>query len=172
MRCVVRYGQAKTSLSDVATEVGVTRATIYRYFDGHAALLAEAGLATADDFLRRLDEQVAGIDDPATALVEAAAFAIEELPGDRFAPMWLAAGPQGLAAEILTSGARAAGQGVLDRLGFDWDELLVGSISRDQLIELLLRLIHSFVLDPGDPPSSGDELRTFLRSWVALALAA
>jgi hypothetical protein len=84
--------------------------------------------------------------------------------------MLLDAGPTAFADEVLSSGARAAAQGLLDRLGFDWDELLAAPIDREQLVELLMRLIHSFVLDPGDPPVAGDELRSFLRSWVALAV--
>ncbi|MEU5875916.1 helix-turn-helix domain-containing protein [Spirillospora sp. NPDC047279] len=31
-RCVERFGPHKTGLTDVAEELGVTRATVYRYF--------------------------------------------------------------------------------------------------------------------------------------------
>ena len=172
MRCVGRFGQAKTSLADVAAEVGVTRKTIYRYFPSTEALLAEAGLATADDLMRRLTDAVADLHDPIEALVEVVAFAIEELPTDRYARMLLADGPTTFATEVLSSRARAAASGVLDRLGFDWDALLRGPVDREQLVELLLRLIHSFVLVPGTPPYSPHELRSFLRGWITSAVSA
>lgn len=37
--CVVRYGIAKTTMEDVARGAGVSRATVYRYFDGRDALI-------------------------------------------------------------------------------------------------------------------------------------
>jgi AcrR family transcriptional regulator len=40
LRCIARFGWAKTTLDDVAREAGCSRATLYRYFDGKAELLA------------------------------------------------------------------------------------------------------------------------------------
>ncbi|PRC52759.1 TetR family transcriptional regulator, partial [Mycobacterium sp. ITM-2017-0098] len=40
----------------------------------------------------------------------------------------------------------------------------------DQLSEHLLRIIQSFVLDPGRPPRHGEELRAYLSRWVGSAL--
>ena len=34
MACIERWGLAKTSLEDVATEAGLSRATLYRWFAG------------------------------------------------------------------------------------------------------------------------------------------
>ena len=48
-------------------------------------------------------------------------------------------------------------------LGFDDDEL-------NELAEYLLRIIQSFVVDPGRPPRTGARLRDYLRRWVAPAL--
>ena len=48
--------------------------------------------------------------------------------------------------------------------GFDEAEL-------GQLSEHLLRVIQSFVIDPGRPPRAGDELRTYLRRWVGNAVS-
>jgi AcrR family transcriptional regulator len=37
--CFLRYGTEKTSMSDVAREAGLSRGTVYRYFDDRAALI-------------------------------------------------------------------------------------------------------------------------------------
>jgi AcrR family transcriptional regulator len=42
LACVARFGLSKTTLDDVAREAGCSRATLYRYFDGKAALVRRA----------------------------------------------------------------------------------------------------------------------------------
>jgi AcrR family transcriptional regulator len=39
LACVARFGLAKTTLDDIAREAGCSRATLYRYFDGKAAIV-------------------------------------------------------------------------------------------------------------------------------------
>jgi hypothetical protein len=39
------------------------------------------------------------------------------------------------------------------------------------LVEFMLRLFQSLVIDPGRPPHKAKELRAFLRRWVAPAIS-
>src|SRR4051794_3719816 len=56
LRCIARWGVAKTTLEDVAREARSSRATVYRTFPGGKdALLA----AVADRELSRLEQAVA-----------------------------------------------------------------------------------------------------------------
>ena len=71
---------ADFSISDVARSVGVTRQTVYRYFPSTEALLVAAAVRAVDGFLQRLADHVAGITDPADAVTEAVATALEWLP--------------------------------------------------------------------------------------------
>jgi AcrR family transcriptional regulator len=48
--CIARFGLSKTTLDDVARAAGCSRATLYRYFDGKAALVRR----TVDAELARL----------------------------------------------------------------------------------------------------------------------
>src|SRR5688500_17445300 len=61
LRCIARWGVAKTTLDDIAREAGLSRATVYRLFPGGKdALLAAVATSEVTRFLRtvgaRLDE--------------------------------------------------------------------------------------------------------------------
>ena len=57
---------------------------------------------------------------------------------------------------------------MLRRFDVDWAGLGFTDAELDELAEHLLRIIQSFVIDPGRPPRQGDELRDYLRRWVGL----
>jgi hypothetical protein len=56
------------------------------------------------------------------------------------------------------------------RFDVDWVGLGFTDADLDELAEHLLRIIQSFVIDPGRPPRQGDELRDYLRRWVGAAV--
>src|SRR3954453_8152334 len=65
LRCVGRWGLAKTTLDDVAREAGCSRATVYRFFPGgkEALVATVAGgelAACLDAVCRRLDAAADG----------------------------------------------------------------------------------------------------------------
>ena len=70
-------------IADVARTLGVTRQTVYRYFPSSEELLLASGMRTADGFLDQLAERTSGLTEPAEALVEGIAFAVETLADDR-----------------------------------------------------------------------------------------
>jgi hypothetical protein len=59
---------------------------------------------------------------------------------------------------------------MLRRFDVDWAAHGLDDDDLDELAEHLLRIIQSFVLDPGRPPRVGEELRSYLRRWVGGAL--
>ena len=69
-------------IADVARTLGVTRQTVYRYFPSAEELLLASGMRTADGFLDQLAERTSGLTEPAEALVEGIAFAVETLAED------------------------------------------------------------------------------------------
>ena len=73
--CIERWGLAKTSLEDVATEAGLSRATLYRWFaGGRDQLITETvGWETAR-FMTRLAEAIAPEPDLEAKLVEGLMF--------------------------------------------------------------------------------------------------
>ena len=53
---------------------------------------------------------------------------------------------------------------MLRRFDVDWAGLGFSDADIDELSEHLLRIIQSFVIDPGRPPRQGDELRAYLQA--------
>ncbi len=59
--CIVRRGNARISMSEVAEEAGVARSTLYRHFPGRAEMVVGVLLSRVDAALRTV---VAGLADP------------------------------------------------------------------------------------------------------------
>ena len=59
---------------------------------------------------------------------------------------------------------------MLRRFDVDWAGLGFTDDDLDELAEHLLRIIQSFVIDPGRPPRAGEDLRDYLRRWVGSAV--
>jgi AcrR family transcriptional regulator len=162
---------ADFSIADVARTLGVTRQTVYRYFPSADALLMQAGVVAAADFLERLAAHIEGMTDPMDAAVEAIATALEWLPKDKHIGLLLAPGRTPALTESVTSDiALQFAQSVVRRFDVDWAALGYQDDELNELAEYLLRIIQSFVIDPGRPPRTGTRLRDYLRRWVAPAL--
>jgi AcrR family transcriptional regulator len=162
---------ADFSIADVARTLGVTRQTVYRYFPSTDALLMQAGVVAASDFLERLASHIQGMTNPMDAAVEAIATALEWLPKDKHIGLLLAPGRSPALTESMTSDiALQFAQSVVRRFDVDWAAAGFDDADLDELAEYLLRIIQSFVVDPGRPPRTGAELRAYLRRWVAPAL--
>jgi AcrR family transcriptional regulator len=170
MRCLDRYGPLKTGLSDVATELGVTRQTVYRLYPSAEELLFAVAEAAADAFVNRMVARARRHTDPAEMLVECLAFTLERLPKERYLSLLVVPHRQASFTRNITS---AAGVNLTDtllsRLPVDWPALGVGKPQREAIIEIWLRTLQSFALDPG-PARTRSQLRVFLRLWMAPAI--
>lgn len=163
---------ADLSIADVARTLGVTRQTVYRYFPSTDALLQAAAMRAASGFLDRVAARLAGITDPVEAVTEGIASAVEALPHDKH--MGLLLGPEragAFSAQITSDVALAFAASMLRRFDVDWAAYGFSEADLDELGEHLLRIIQSFVVDPGRPPRRGAGLRAYLRRWVGGAMA-
>ena len=169
MRCIDRRG-AKTSLSDVATELGVIRQTVYRYYPSTEELFSAVGYAAVNSYLDRLVEHLEGIDAAGELVVEATAYTIEQVPKDPYLGLFLNLGEADQFSRGATSATVfAACRQAFARTGVDWAALGYTGERFDELLEFLLRVLLSFANDPL-PGRDGAQLRAFLRRWVTPAV--
>jgi AcrR family transcriptional regulator len=64
----IRYGPAKTSVEEIAREAGVSKATVYNYFAGKEAVVAEVIEYERKSLIARLEEAVGEADNALEAL--------------------------------------------------------------------------------------------------------
>ncbi|OBI49365.1 TetR family transcriptional regulator [Mycobacterium kyorinense] len=163
---------ADISIADVARTLGVTRQTVYRYFPSTDALLVAAATQAATGFLDRLAAHLSGITDPVDAVTEGIATALEWLPSDKHIGLLLAHDRNNaFTADVTSEVAVQFANAMLRRFDVDWP---AAGLTDDDLTELgehLLRIIQSFVIDPGRPPRRDGELRRYLRRWVGTTVS-
>ncbi|WP_328649245.1 TetR/AcrR family transcriptional regulator [Amycolatopsis sp. NBC_00348] len=170
--CLDRAGLAKTSLSDVAAEAGVTRQTVYRYFPGLKDILRAVGLAGVEEFAGRMERHLASFGTAAEAAVEAVVFAVRTVPGEPYLGLLLQAGEgEYFTAGVTSQLAFSAGAGILRNVPVDWAAAGVETDDDLQgLAEILMRLFLSFLQYPSTPALTDDELRALVRRWLGPAL--
>ncbi|WP_414689678.1 TetR family transcriptional regulator [Nocardia sp.] len=145
---------------------------MYRYFANADALLAATALTETGRFLDVLAAHLDRITDPADAVVEGIAYTLEALPQDRYLSLLLTPGRAGAFSVAVTSDAALAfGRAILDRFAVDWERAGFDGARLDELVEHMLRIVQSFVVDPGRPPRRGPALRDYLSTWVAPGVA-
>lgn len=161
-------------LSTVARELGVTRQTVYRYFPGTDALLEATILEGAEPFLNRIEAHLATMKaEPAEVVVEGIAFTIEQLAKDPFMSLAMSDERVGFFARGFTSPyVRTLGMAYIDRWPVDWTAAGFDDRRLADLLELSVRLIQTFSVEPGDPPRRGKRLRSFLTMWLAPSIRA
>lgn len=158
--CIARHGFSKVTLSDVASAAGVTRPTVYRYFGSAEELLNAAAVTASGGYLERLRSRTLQLDDPVERVVESLVISISEIPGDPYL------------VELFQM-RDAVSVHAASQAGFVSNELRLYFGDRwqgddgdlDDLAEILLRLLKSFLDDPG-PQRDIAELRRFVSSWI------
>jgi AcrR family transcriptional regulator len=159
-------------IADVARTLGVSRQTVYNYFPGTNTLIEAAANRSGMRFLERLRDHLAGIIDPVDALVESLAFTLEWLPDDKHVQLMLVHDFTKASTGVTSDMGIRFGHGILAGLDVDWAHLGIHDADLDDLAEYTLRILQSFMIDPGRPARTGEVLRAYLRRWVAPVLRA
>ena len=152
-------------VADVARALEVSRQTIYNYFPGNSLLEAVANRSGLR-FIERLTDHLKSISDPVDALVESFSYTLEWLPNDKPVQSMLANDFGRTSTEVTSDMAKQFGHRIVAGLDVDWAALGMDDAAIDDLVEYMLRLLQSFMIDPGRPPRTGTELRGYVRRWL------
>ena len=167
-RCIERDGIGGASIAAIASEAGVSRQTVYRYFSGRAELAKRAIFARAEALRERIANQLALLADPADAIVEGLVLGLAEIRGDAvLRAIWDTDSPDDTIAGIFTHPtgivwARRANSRAIELAG--WDEDFANTA-----MEFVLRVGLSLLVS-GPPERSDDQLRAFLYRHLVPAL--
>lgn len=176
-RCFTRFGAAKTTLEDIATEAGVSRATVYRYFDGgRDEIVLGVVLREARLFLESLQRRLQRESDLSGSIVEGVVYTVATVSkNDQLAILFAPdvagqtsaiAGASTALFEITTDflrpifeAARLEGQ-------------LRPGIDAEDASEFVLRFILSLLSVNGPRARTAAKEREFVRRFCAGALVA
>lgn len=161
------------SVSEVAQTLGVTRQTVYRYFPTQEALLGATALSAVEGFLDRLATHLGSITDPTEAVVEGIAYTYEQIAHDKYLSLVVQPGKaSALTAGVTSDMAISFGRSILQRFEVDWAAAGFAEGTLDELVEVMLRMLQSLIVDPGRPARTGPALRSFLEDWIAPSVRA
>ncbi len=164
---------AAIGIADVAEALGVIRQTVYRYFPSADALMTAAAIASVDGFLDRLTAHVAGLDDPVEAMTEGVIYTLAEVRRTPHLGILLSNSYSNVDPDSLTSEqAKAFGMSMIRRFDVDWEKYGYDDAALLELVEYVLRTMHSFFVSPGNPPRTEEQLRAYLLRWMGSAIAA
>jgi AcrR family transcriptional regulator len=166
--CCERWGMVKVTVDDIASEAGVSRATLYRFFPGGKDVLFEAmrHRETTDFF----EELMAGLHETHTLedlIVAAVSLATRALRADEHLRLMLASEPGEVVTDLTVAG--------LPRIVAVASTYLVPAFTpylddhhAAELAEWMSRLVISFFLAPSLFVDFGDEdsARQFVRRFV------
>ncbi|MGW6707388.1 TetR/AcrR family transcriptional regulator [Streptomyces sp. NPDC054956] len=171
-RCIDRHGVAKTTLSDVAAELGVTRQTVYRHFGSISDIIGEVAAQGAESFVERMIAHLQGTADPAEAVIEGMVFCVRTIPTEPRLSLLLQRGdPSAFGRGATTKDTIDYGAEMLRRFPVDWAAAGIGEDDLNGLAEMIMRLLTSLLQHPREAPEDEERLRTFLGRWLAPALS-
>jgi AcrR family transcriptional regulator len=150
VRCVERWGLAKTSLEDVAAAADLSRATVYRYFPGgRDQLVTETVAMEVTVFLGRLQQEVHDDEGLEAKLVHALVTGHRAMGEHRLLHQVLSTEREALMSEFAAIGpfvigeVRAVFRRVLD------DERMREGVDPDLAADYLARLFLSYLGSQG-----------------------
>lgn len=170
-RLIDRHGVAKTTLSDVAAELEVTRQTVYRHLGNMSEIVSVVAARGAEDFVDRLVTHLEGSRSPADAVVEGILFCLRTVPNDPRLNLLLQLGDTAMFSRAATSPVMLGyGSAMLRRFPVEWADAGVTDADLDGLAEMIMRLLISLLDSSTEAPRPEAEVRALLERWLVPAL--
>jgi AcrR family transcriptional regulator len=162
------YGLRRTNVDVVARRAGVSRATLYRRFDGKDALVQAVLVRESRRFFASIAAAVEDLATQRERLVEGFVVGVRYARDDRLLNRLLASDPEALLPYLTTNGGAvvAAARDFLVRQAPDAP---AGDRTPSGIAEVFVRLAISFTLMPDSaiPLDSDESVRAFARGYLA-----
>lgn len=161
------YGLRRTNVDVVARRAGVSRATLYRRFDGKDALVQAVLVRESRRFFGSIAAAVADVSTVEDRLVEGFAVGVRYARTDRLLDRLLASDPEALVPYLTTNGGLVVAA-ARDFLVLQGGGEPVGGRTPAGVAELFVRLAISFTLMPESaiPLDTDDDARAFARAYL------
>jgi len=173
--CFSRFGVAKTTLEDIASEAGVSRATVYRYFEGgRDEVILGVVLRDTRQFLRALTRRINKEANLGDAVVEGVMYTVAAVRKNPQLALLFAPEVAGQTTTI-AGASKALFDISAEYLGPFFAEAaasgqLRDGVEVDDATEFVMRMVLSLLSVPGPRRRSTDDQRTFLRVYCARTL--
>lgn len=173
--CFTKFGAAKTTLEDIASQAGVSRATVYRYFDGgRDEIILAVVLREAKDFLEALARRVQREATLEDAIVEGVLHTVATVRKNEHLSLLFAPEVAGQTSAI--AGASTA----LFEITTDFlrpifeqaraEDLVRPGVEAEDAAEFVLRMILSLLSVPGPRQRTAAKQREFVRVYCVGAV--
>jgi AcrR family transcriptional regulator len=172
--CLAQFGPQKTSMEDVARAAGMSRATVYRYFENRDALLLGVASRQAAALASEAMTYLSRFDAISDWLVEGLLFTLRELPKRPVFASLVTSLDSGEASKLLlgSTGLIQIGVNVLRPMFGTAKEqgLLRDDIDIDMLIEWLLRVLWTYLNAPSQVATDEESMRKLFRMMLIPAV--
>jgi AcrR family transcriptional regulator len=148
--CVARRGVAKTTIEDVAREVGMSRATVYRAFPGGRDEVLNATVAWATlDFFGRLYERIQGAESLEEVMERGIMFAYRSIVEHEVLQRVMQTEPDKLLPILTVQSNRVRGGIAAVLSPYLQERGLAAGVDLDDAADFLARMVLSYISAPG-----------------------
>jgi AcrR family transcriptional regulator len=172
LRCIARWGLAKTTLDDIAREAGCSRATVYRTFPGGKDVVVEAvARQEIARFFDTLDAELSDAGDLETLLTRALMAGHREIRGHEALQFLLAHEP-GLVLPLVAFQRLELVLAAAVAFGAPRLAPYVGELEASRAAEWVARLVVSYAMCPSESYDLTDEVavRRLVRHYLVPGL--
>lgn len=172
--CLAQFGPQKTSMEDVARAAGMSRATVYRYFENRDALLLGVASRQASDLAGEAIQYLGNFNTISDWLVEGLLFTLREIPQRPVFASLVTSLDSSAASKLLlgSTGMIQIGVNVLRPMFATAKEqgLLRDDVNIDMLIEWLLRVLWTYLNAPSQVATDEDSMRKLFHMMLIPAV--
>jgi AcrR family transcriptional regulator len=169
LRCVGRWGLAKTGLGDIAKEAGCARQTVYNHFPDARAVIAAALFDASTAFVTRLYAAIRAHQHAGDRILEAMCFCLRHLPNEPM--LQFVIGEEGVpfinVVAFKTEPAWQLLRSVAAECVAPAPEL---ASHVDELAEMMTRTLLSMLLIEPPKPRTAAQTRAMLGRWLLAPL--